>query len=171
MALVASGLSYRPDAWRLFLPGTVPSAADSSLARYVHERVPERGTALFFRSSTYLYWISHRYPPVPYLNLDVQTVHSLSSDPRTLLTAPGRDDLFLIEFDPVSPGVQANDYRANAELLHTLVMFGDSVAKYFEADSTSPVPYSFWTRRQSPLPTDRAVSAARGAVARGLAAR
>lgn len=147
LAAVFSGLAYRPDAVTLFFPNQTSFGSDSVLARYVRQNTTKQGTALFFRNSMYLYWITDRYTNTPYLNFDVQTVYDVSNNRSVLLTAPQDSGLVLVEFDRSYPTIQAVGAQNDPLFLTTLAMFSDSVTKYFTYDSASPAPYHFWIRR------------------------
>jgi len=56
---------------------------DKAIRKFVHRNVASNDT-VFFNNGMYLYWITHRYPSVPFINTTMQTTHYLDNNVGTL---------------------------------------------------------------------------------------
>lgn len=143
---VVSILLYNPNALRrLTTFRTFPYETES--ARFIRDRVGPNDHALFFKHSTLLYWLSHRYPTIPFLKLDVQETYALGGRPGLLEKALKDPSLKLVEYDSEWPGIQDRDFGSDSVsrgILHTF--HGNLVSDFVELKPGLP-PYTFWTRR------------------------
>jgi hypothetical protein len=144
--LAASAFLYRPSA--LARLGTLQDfSKEAALAEEIRRRVREGDSALFFRKSTLLYWISHRYPNVPLVNFDVQTSRYLEAFPDTLLAALRDPHLVLVEFSPADPGVQDRAFLATEANRRMLRRFHERLEAEFVPLPSIEGDYRFWARR------------------------
>jgi hypothetical protein len=107
LALVAVLSAY------LYLPHSLKRLAqlrdfateDDALRRLVWDRVPPGNQMLILTrwQSTRWYWLSHRYPPPPFLNTAEQTVRYIRHHPSSLLGLLDVPGLALVGFNPGEP--------------------------------------------------------------------
>lgn len=146
LLLAASALLYRPAIFTR-LVSLQPFDDEPALVRLIDEHCPPGSHALFFRDSTRLYWLGHRYPNVPFVNMDVQTTYYLQRHGEVLSKAIDDPSLTLVEWNHDSPGIQDNYFWKDPRLVAELERFDRKLREQF-----SPLPgqglYRFWVRRE-----------------------
>ena len=141
-----SVLLYKPNAiQRLTTFRNFPY--ETAMARFIRERVGPKDSALFFKHSTLLYWLSHRYPNIPFLKLDVQETYALGGRPGLLEKALEDPSLKLVEYDSEWPGIQDRDFGSDPVSRGILHTFHGQLVKDFEEVHPGLPPYTFWMRR------------------------
>lgn len=144
--LLASIFLYNPRSLRRFL--SVKDYSDEkALADSLQSMVPPENTALFFRKNTLLYWLSHRYPNVPFVKTDVQETYFLAKQPDVLLAALEDPSLILVEYNPRSPGIQDTDFLKSPENRALMSAFLETLESNFERGDNDLDPYVFWQRK------------------------
>ncbi len=103
--------------------------------------------ALFIRNSTYLYWISGRYPPTPFINTDVQTTYFLKASPGTLDASLQDPRLTLVEFNPSEPGFEDGTLPRTPQGRDALGLLERRLSEDFRPADGAPEGYKFWGRR------------------------
>jgi hypothetical protein len=124
-------------------------ADEDKLARLVQNRVAEGRPFLCFKKSTLLYWVCHRYPPIPFLKLDVQETYVLRKDPGILENVLKNPHLEWVEFDPVWPGIQDRSFMNDAQNRRLIVDFGSRLNHDFFLADTNTSPYVLWQRKHA----------------------
>lgn len=126
---------------------------EQALSQLIQKRVPADKNALFFKKSTLLYWISHRYPNIPFLKMDVQETYALKKAPGTLLRALKDPNLVLVECDPGWMGIQDAAFLADAENMKLVDEFLALLRERFELSDAASAPYLFWVRKANETDT------------------
>ena len=119
---------------------------EAALGTRIRSMVPDGASALCFRNSTRLYWISHTYPNVPFINFDVQTSHYLSQNRRTLRRAVRDSNLALVEFCAEYPAAQDRAFLDSDDRRRMLTEFHQILQRDFETTDLGSEPYCFWRR-------------------------
>ena len=91
-----------------------------------------------------MYWLSHRYPGVPFVKIDVQELHVLAREPQILDNALSSPDLALVALSKAGPGVVDGRLEPGRELWQRVRA---QVESRFVRSTEFPKPYSFWVRR------------------------
>jgi len=159
LVLIGSGMAM---GIYLFLSGKISKIKGlSALRDYSYEQhisaaidplIPDGGHALFFRDSASLYWISHRYPNVPFLWFDDWATLRLKQDPDALLKALSDPALQLVEFNPAAPGdtdVQDFFLRNHPDNRRILETFELALRTRFTPSTIHIPPYMFWVRKRA----------------------
>lgn len=118
-----------------------------ALSQLIQERVPEGKNALFFKKSTLLYWLSNRYPNIPFLKMDVQETYALKKEPDTLIRALSDPNLVFVECDPKWMGIQDMGFSSDPENRKLIDAFLVELKERFVLSNTAITPYLFWTRK------------------------
>ena len=143
---VASILIYNPNALNR-LTTFRNFRYETESARFIRDRVGPNQHALFFKHSTLLYWLSHRYPNIPFIKLDVQETYALGGRPGLLEKALQDPSLKLVEYDSEWPGIQDRDFGSDPVSRNILHTFHGQLVKDFEEVHPGLPPYTFWMRR------------------------
>jgi hypothetical protein len=144
--MVAGVLLHRPAAFLRFF--SVRDYSDERvLARYLSNACPPRSRALFFSDNMRLYWISHFYPAVPFVNMNVQTAYILEKNPNVLLESLDDPNLALVEFQRSLPGVAEFEQFKPGRFTALLDEFEARLRQRFVLRSDSPEGRAFWQRR------------------------
>jgi len=61
------------------------------------------------------YWLAHRYPPRPFVDMDQKTAWFLRHRPEVVFDGLDDPDLVLVEFNPKNPAMDDPDFGASAE--------------------------------------------------------
>jgi hypothetical protein len=155
--LVVSGVLYRPDAVKRFVQVRQFDADEQPFREFVQGRVDANHYVLFSGGaliSMWGYWVSHRYPPPPFIASDVKTIWMLRHQPESVYAVLNNPKLVLVQFEPdeVSQprledvfGDQPSDSARMAEFLRRvrlafLPLQGTDAAG-------SPTNMTFWIRR------------------------
>jgi hypothetical protein len=96
-AVIVSILLYNPLAARRFLK-VAGYDSEGGVREWIQNAVRPEERILAFRSGSSLYWISHRYPSVPFVSMDVQTSYILRRTPGLLAKALEDPRTVLVEF-------------------------------------------------------------------------
>ena len=99
LALAGSHFLYPSDAFRRLAP-LKNYSFEEELKMSIQSMVPKSKKALFFSHEMYLYWISERYPNVPFVAYVDQTAYFLQKNKNIILTSLKDPDLFLVESSP-----------------------------------------------------------------------
>ena len=148
VALVSfSMVMYQPRVLRRF--GALRDfPVETRLAEEIRARVPQDKNALFFNSSTLLYWMSHRYPNLPSVQFDIWGTYYLEEHPKSLLAALEDPNLVLVEFSPDSEGI-INRQLERGENRKILQEFDESLQRDFTPVEAGVKGYAFWVRARS----------------------
>jgi hypothetical protein len=155
VAAVASVLIYRPAAAARLWSIRDFTAEEAPLREYVQARVPADRYVLFAGGGTVActmgYWITHRYPPPPFINADVKTIYTLRTAPDEVFRVIEDPKLVLVQFEPdqlVRPrmedvfGERAGDVSLMREYLARVG------ARFIETREAYP-GMTFWQARSS----------------------
>jgi hypothetical protein len=145
LALTA-GLLYRPDAL-LRIVAVRSYDAEDRIARYIRASSEEGRPTLFVKNSALLYWVSGKYPVVPFVQSHVQTTYFLTNSPHALTDAIGDPGVTLVEFDPNSPGFDDRELTASSGVREELLRFTERLQRDFDRAQDSPPPFVFWRRK------------------------
>ncbi|MFH1791837.1 MAG: glycosyltransferase family 39 protein [Candidatus Omnitrophota bacterium] len=155
MACLASACLYNPGVFKRFL--TVKKyPRDREIKAVIQRLVPEGKNALFFRDNTYLYWVSERYPNVPYLYHHVQVSYYIQNNPDVLTVALADPDLALVEYNPAAPGIMDEAFLEKASNREIMAEFGRVLERDFRKIDTGVSPYIFWVRKDAVDGADKA---------------
>ena len=162
-ALVAlAGVSYRPDALRLFIEVRRFRAPEVELVAFIQQRVARDQHILALRSARLLYWLAHRYPPGPWIDTAEQTTWLFRRRPELLLDALEDPQLVLVEFDPDQlrePSLDDPGFGQRPGDREILAAFLTRLQASFSPLHQGPSGYRFWGRRRdAPVPRSSARS-------------
>ena len=146
--LGASAWLYRPGAFKLFT-GVRDFSGEQAVAHFIQERVRPEQRALFVKNSMLFYWISHRYPNLPILTLDVQETWWLRNQPDRLIRALADPALALVEFDSAAPGYQDHAFMSDPRDRQLMSQFRSDLERHFVLADTNSSPYVFWQRQHT----------------------
>jgi hypothetical protein len=96
-------LTYRPDALQRLTQLRAFDAEERPVREFVQRRVRPDQYVLFAGGGvppTWAYWVSHRYPPPPFINADVRTIWALRNRPESVFNLLDNPRLALVQFDP-----------------------------------------------------------------------
>ncbi len=149
LALMAGSLLlYNPRAIQRIV--TLRDFSDEArLGDRIRQRVPDGGHALFFRKSTLLYWLSHTYPNIPLLKMDVQETYALRRQPGLLTDALDNPSLTLVECDPEWMGFQDPAFPRDAADREMIAAFLARLKERFVLSDSTVSPYVFWIRKET----------------------
>lgn len=145
LAVPASVALYRPSALKRFIK-IADYSAESEAGMRIREIVGENDRALFF-SHPVLYWASHRYPNIPYINFHVHFSQGLRSDPDMLRRALEDPALVLVEFDPGYPQIRDPRFLDDPQLAGALGEFTEQLRATFEPVDIGVPKHRFWRRK------------------------
>ena len=120
---------------------------EHALSQWIRERVPDGKNALFFKKSTLLYWVSNRYPNIPFLKMDVQETYALKKAPDTLMRALSDPNLVLVECDPKWMGIQDMNFLSDPENRKLIDAFLSRLEESFALSDATISPYLLWSRK------------------------
>jgi len=126
---------------------------EAGLRSSIQRLVPKNKNAIFFGNAAYLYWLSGRYPNIPFVFFDVQATHAFKKNPDILLDALRDPDCRLVEFNPVYvniPGGVSGDreFFNGARGRFLLQQIKLTLNKHFTVIDFGINPYLFWVRRE-----------------------
>jgi len=148
--LPASVMLYNPRAIHR-IARLADYAREKELADYIQRQTGEDDLALFFKKGTFLYWISHRYPAVPFVKLHVQETWLLKKQPELLSDALDNPRLTLVEFDPDQPGIQDRAFFEQSGSIALISEFNRKLVIEFKPVGERIPPWFFWHRRDRDL--------------------
>lgn len=145
LLLALSVALFRPDVFsRLY---TFKSyTQEESIGEEMNKLLVHGEKALFFKNSTWLYWVSGKYPNVPFVNFEIQTSHFLKDHPEVLNAALDDPELGLVEFCSQAPSFQDSAFLetvGNAEFIDDF--YNSLRSKYTEKQLVNS-DYCFWVR-------------------------
>jgi len=148
MALT-SVLLYRPAALKRFAM-LRDYSDEQTYARFIQSYVPPGKHFLMFvpYDETYSYWVSHRYPPKPFVSIDEKCIWFFRNHPETVLAVLDDPGLMLVGFRPdkVELVDQTQSFGTRAEDIALWRRFEEKLRHAFE-----PIPDIrggvFWKRR------------------------
>jgi hypothetical protein len=127
--LLVSVVLYRPDALRRLAQVRDFEAEERPIREFIQANVDPAHYVLFgggAYASTWGYWVSHRYPPPPFISDDVKTIWMLRNQPERVFAVLADPRLALVQFEPDEPvnprledvfGDRPGDYERMAEYL------------------------------------------------------
>ena len=143
--LAAGAVMHRPSALRRLVSLT-DYRDEQAVAHFIKKSCPDESTALFFSDNQHLYWISHRYPTTPFINLNVQTAYLLRKHPDLLSKALDDPRLALVEFRRTLPWVEETEQFDPREFAAILDDFELRLKERFVPVEDGPKGYAFWRR-------------------------
>lgn len=124
-------------------------SGEKKLKVVLQEYVAEGKKVIFFSDSMYLYWISERYPNIPFVHFDVQAEYGLRESPHLLLDALRDPNLVLVEFNPKFIQKEGESYFRKGGNERLIRNFYQELQKYFIEKDIDELDYVFWVRRDS----------------------
>ena len=143
---VISGYLYRPKAIRRFI-SINDYSREADLKRLINKYAPANKKVLFLGDPEFLYWISGKYPNIPFVHFSVQFTYVLKNRPDLLLNALNDPDLYLVEFNPYALGIEDMKFFKERKNLETIESFFENLRKHFVISDKNIAPYIFWTKR------------------------
>lgn len=122
---------------------------EKEISSIINKYVPRGENAIFFRDSAFLYWITRRYPNIPFLWFDNFATYAMKKSPELLLDALSDPRLALVEFNPESLGLydMKEIFLKNTDNQVILEEFYGKLRTHFTALEIDLSPYRFWIRK------------------------
>lgn len=147
ISFVLSISLYRPSALKRLVE-IKDYTKEERLKNILQKYVSKDENALFFKDSMYLYWVSERYPNIPFIHFDVQAKYGLEKYSKLLLNALEDPNLVLVEFNPKLINRKNISYFQIGENKNLLRNFYKLLQKYFVKKDIGPPDYVFWVRQE-----------------------
>jgi len=144
--LGASVLLYQPTAVARLV--SLRNYADEELLReYVARHVQQSQRIIALRNSTLVYWLTHRYPNIPLINMDVQSTRYLAIN-RGLLRAAHEDpSLACVEISPDNLALEDPRLLQSPPAREQMNELERGVERGFVMTPRPPPGYVFWCRK------------------------
>ena len=143
VGLLAGVLTHRPAALRR-LVSLVDYTEERRLADALQESCPTGRGTLFLVDAQHRYWLSHRYPPVGFVNMNVQTAWILEQTPDVLIRGLDHPQLEVVGYLPGLPGVTESEQFDTSRFQDVLKRFEEHLQRDFEPIEAHP---DLWRRK------------------------
>jgi hypothetical protein len=146
LLLLASVAAYRPAALTSLLHWR-EDTDDAAVRAYVQNRVSAQQRLIAIQTSTWVYWVSGRYPNIPLLNMDVQSTQYLAMHPGLLVTALEDPRLSMVVVDPADLAVEDPLLLEHPAARTQFESLQSTLSRNFEAQDDGPAGLLPWLRR------------------------
>jgi len=130
---------------------------EALVAMQCHQYLGDPRALAFFPNSRLLYWLTHRYPPVNFIDSEVQTTHYLRTDRTVFMRALRNPRLVLVAFDPDHPAFDDPLLLTDHNNEPWVSQFCLDLRVYFEERGRGD-RYRLWVRRDTTATTAAAGS-------------
>ena len=146
--IVVSASLYRPGKLKVLLSVRDYAADEGVIERSPPFTVPAGKHVLITAPGEDVrwYWLAHRYPPPPFIDMDHQTVWFLRHRPEVVFDGLDDPDLVLVEFNPKDPAMDDPDFGASAEDRALWKRLSGELEKRFVSFHQEPDGEVFWRR-------------------------
>jgi hypothetical protein len=148
-ALVVLSVSlYRPGKLRVLFSVTDYAAAEGVIERSPQFTVPAAKRVLIMvpGADVRWYWLAHRYPPPPFVDMDQKTAWFLRHRPEVVFDVLDDQDLVMVEFNPKNPAMDDPDFGASAQDRALWERLSKELQKRFVPFHQEPDGEVFWRR-------------------------
>jgi len=143
---MTSILTYKPAALaRLFYQRDF--SREDSVGQLIQKHVREGHCVIALQGGMLLYWLSHRYPNIPFITTHVQTIYGLSKSPALLKSAMADPRLSLVLFDPTQKVYDDPDFYKNEEIRSVLDQFYQNLVTNFTRIDSAEHQLVLWIKK------------------------